>query len=151
MNETPEIVPTAYVTTTSTTGDSTRQLQVEQSQPFRVGADVFEYLDQKINQAVADDPIHEDEDMSGKRMVRVLIVDPDTQVPVYKSVLHDSKEILTDLTDEELFFEVDLKSAVTRHNVYRGTLKDKDGEAGDMLEAIRIRDLKMLVVTLAEF
>jgi len=165
MSETPEIVTsTAYVTTTSaigelanslnhTVGGHTRRLMLGDAQPFKIGADVFQDMDQKINQAVEADPIDEDEDiMSDKRMVRVLIVDPDDQVPVDKSVLHDSKEILTDLTDEELFFEVDLKAALEKHNEYRKTLIDKDvKERTEHLEAARIRDLKMLVVTLAEF
>lgn len=156
--ETPEIVSSAYMTTTTSVGDAvdnvggnTRRIMIGQPQPFKVGADVFQHVEKELIQAA--DADFEDEDiMSDKRMVRVLIVDPDEDVPVEKSVLHDGKEQLTDLTDQELFFEVDLKEALTKHNEYRQTIVDKTvKDRTEHLEAIRIRDLKMLVVTLAEF
>lgn len=94
----------------------------------------------------------EEEPMSDKRLVRVLVVDPDENVPVGKSVLHDGKEQLTDLTDEELFFEIELKDALAKHNEYRQTIRDKEiKDREEFLEPCRIRDLSMFVVTIAAF
>lgn len=90
-----------------------------------------------------------------KRIVRVFIVDPDDNIPLDKAILQDSEERLTDLTDQELFLEVGIKEILRNHNDYRKTLLDKKqtAKAGKdvFLEAIRIRDLKMLVTTIAEF
>jgi hypothetical protein len=54
-----------------------------------------------------------------------------------------------------LFFEIPVQELLAKHNEYRLTLTDKkaSAKAGKdvMLEALRIRDLKMVVVTVAEF
>ncbi|MBN1888882.1 MAG: hypothetical protein JW850_12885 [Thermoflexales bacterium] len=79
---------------------------------------------------------------SKRRMVQVYIVDPDEDVPLDKALLHASDPRLTDLTDDELFFDVGVKSLLEKHN----ELRDELG-----LGPTRIRDLKMLVVEIARF
>ena len=41
-----------------------------------------------------------------RRIVKVIIIDPDDRVPLEKCILFSGDEKLTDLTDQELFFEV---------------------------------------------
>ena len=98
----------------------------------------------------------EDSEMSDtkRRLVQIFIIDPDENVPVEKALLHKDKEPrLTDATDQELYFELDLTSILTRHNQERIIFLDKQAtrEAGrDVhLEPARIRDLKMIVTTVA--
>lgn len=92
-----------------------------------------------------------DEEVSERRLVKVMIVDPDLNVPVDNAVLVNEPEKITDLDDQELFFELDIKTILTNHNNYRTTLTDKKSKDNDTLEPIRIKDLKMMVLTIAEF
>lgn len=87
------------------------------------------------------------------RLVKVFIADPDENVPLDKRLLYRGEEAMTDLTDQELFFEVPITDLLLKHNEYRKTLEDKKAkkEKPVMLEPIRVRDLKMLVVALASF
>jgi len=92
---------------------------------------------------------------SSFRIVRVVIADPNTNVPLANRILHDSGEITTDLDDRELFFEVNIKEKLEEHNKLRATLLDKGySKAKDkdmFLEPLRIRDLRMTVITVASF
>lgn len=89
------------------------------------------------------------------RIVKVLIVDPDKNVPLKDSFLHKGEDELTDLNDQELFFELDIKSLLTKHNEKRSQMLDKSATeklGKDVkLEPARVRDLRMIVVTVAEF
>ena len=95
------------------------------------------------------------QNMNVTRIVRVIVADPNGNVPLANRVLHDSGEITTDLDDRELFFEVNIKDKLDKHNEIRAKTLDKgySKEKGkDMfLEPIRIRDLKMTVITVASF
>jgi hypothetical protein len=87
-----------------------------------------------------------------RRMVQIFIGDPDERVPVEKSLIHKSEPIVTDLTDQELFYELDLKNLLKSHNEYRTTvLNKKVKDRTEHLEPVRIKDLSMLVITMAEF
>lgn len=92
---------------------------------------------------------------STRRIVQVFIADANENIPLEKSLLYqDEKPFLTDLTDQELFFEIDIKSILDKHNEYRITVKDKDESTKDnpeYLEKAKIRDLKMTVVNVASF
>lgn len=86
------------------------------------------------------------------RLVKIFVVDPDPNVPLESRLLYQSDERLTDSTDEELLYEVDLRSILDRHNEARKTTRDKSVKSKEVfLEPIRIRDLRMTVVTFAEF
>jgi len=87
-----------------------------------------------------------------RRLVKVIIIDTDENVPLDKCVLYSGAEKLTDATDQELFFEIDIKNILDKHNEYRVTLKDKSvKERVENLEPVKIRDLRMVVVNVATF
>lgn len=87
-----------------------------------------------------------------RRVVRVLVVDPNENVPLGDCLLFRSEEKLTDLTDQELFFEIGIQNMLDAHNEKRKKIIDKNvKDRTEYLGAARIRDLKMLVVTLAQF
>jgi hypothetical protein len=89
-----------------------------------------------------------------KRLVRVVIIDPHPSVDVKESTIYDSKEMLTDLTDQELFFESNIKSLLDKHNEKRVKMVDTEASektTTEYLKPAKIRDLKMHVVVIAQF
>lgn len=91
---------------------------------------------------------------SGKRIVQVFIVDTDDNLKGEGAILYQGGQKFTDLTDQELFFELDMKKLLQQHNTDRAKVINKKESTPDKpvyLEPIRIRDLKMVVSTLAEF
>lgn len=89
------------------------------------------------------------------RVIKIFIVDTDENVPLDKSLVYTGDEKFTDATDQELFFDIDLKKIMDEHNAYRaGTLdKKQTNKLGKeiFLEPVRIRDLTMTVVNVATF
>lgn len=86
------------------------------------------------------------------RVVRVLIADPCTSVPLKKRILYRSDEIPTESTDQELFFDIDLKAVLEKHNAERVTFRNLAiRDRSEMLEPARIRDLSMTVTLIAAF
>jgi len=89
------------------------------------------------------------------RIVRVFIVDTDEALKVEDRVLYRGEEKLTDSTDQELFFEVDIKAALETHNAKRVSTADKKAsiKMGKeiFLEPVRIKDLSMVVTEIAKF
>ena len=87
---------------------------------------------------------------TARRYVQVFIADPNENIPLEESVLFKGEQKLTDLTDTELISET-LKA----HNEKRVKWIDKEAtkRAGKdvMLDPVKIRDLKMVVVTIAQF
>jgi hypothetical protein len=92
---------------------------------------------------------------SNRRLAQVIVVDPDGRIPTEDSVLHFGDPAVTDMTDEELFFEIEIKALLKKHNDKRKKLVDREASkkrSDDVyLEPIRIKDLKMVVNTLATF
>lgn len=90
-----------------------------------------------------------------RRIVQVFIADPNENVPLAKAVLYTGTQHLTDLTDNELFFEVPISELLKAFNTERVTWTDKEAskKAGKdiFLDPVKIRDLKMVVVTIAQF
>lgn len=90
-----------------------------------------------------------------RRIVQVFIADPNENVPLAKAVLYTGTQHLTDLTDNELFFEVPIAELLKAFNSERVTWTDKEAskKAGKdiFLDPVKIRDLKMVVVTIAQF
>lgn len=87
-----------------------------------------------------------------RRLVKVVIVDPNDNIPLDKCLLYSGEEKLTDATDQELFFEIDIKDLLAKHNETRVKLVDKKvKERTEYLEPAKIRDLKMVVVNIATF
>lgn len=90
--------------------------------------------------------------MSQRRLVRVYVVDPNENVPLDQALIYSGEEMLTDATDQELFFEIDLRDIVADHNKKRVKIVDKKiKERTQYLEPIKIRDLRMTVVNYAAF
>lgn len=86
------------------------------------------------------------------RLVQVLIADPDENIPLDECLIYNGSPKLTDATDQELYFELDIKTMLEDHNKKRITHIDKKvKERTEHLEPARVRDLKMVVVTLASF
>jgi hypothetical protein len=94
-------------------------------------------------------------EMSNARIVKVFIADPNENLPLEKRVLYKGDEMLTDLTDQELFYEVPIAELLAKHNDYRKTVVDKkqaEKFGRDIfMEPARIRDLRMVVVDVAKF
>jgi hypothetical protein len=90
-----------------------------------------------------------------RRIVQVFIADPDINVPLESALLYKSEPKFTDATDQELYFEVPIVDLLSTHNAKRKTWLDKDAsrKAGKdvFLDAAKIRDLKMVVVNIAQF
>jgi len=85
-----------------------------------------------------------------RRIVQVFIADPNENVPLEHCLLHEGDRKMTDLTDQELFFELDMKSMLEEHNKKRVTFIDKKvKDRTENLEPAKVRDLKMVVVTVA--
>lgn len=96
--------------------------------------------------------INQKDETMARRIVQVFIADTDENVPLEKSVIYTGEQKLTDSTDQELFFEIDIKGILERHNAYRVTLVNKKvKERIENLEPVKIRELKMVVVNVAEF
>jgi len=90
--------------------------------------------------------------MPTRRLVQVFIADPDERVPLEQSMIYSGSQKLTDLTDQELFFEVDIKRLLDEHNTKRTKIVDKSvKDRSEYLEPAKIRDLKMVVTTIAQF
>lgn len=92
---------------------------------------------------------------SNRRYVQVFIADPNENVPLEESVLFKGDQKLTDLTDTELFFEVPMADILKTFNEKRVKWTDKDASKKSgkdvFLDPVKIRDLKMVVVTIAQF
>lgn len=87
-----------------------------------------------------------------KRLVQVFIADPNDNVPMEDSLIYSGSQKLTDATNQELFFEINIQELLTKHNEKRVKLLDKKvKERAEYLEPAKIRDLKMVVVDLAVF
>ena len=87
-----------------------------------------------------------------RRLVQVFIVDPDPKMPLEDCLLYRGEMKLTDLTDQELFFELDMKSMLDQHNERRTKVRNKSvKEREEKLEPARIRDLRMQIVLVAQF
>jgi hypothetical protein len=87
-----------------------------------------------------------------RRMVQVFVADADESVPLETCLLYSGEAKMTDLNDQELFFELDIKTLLAEHNAKRVKLVNKKvKERTQYLEPARVRDLKMTVVTIATF
>jgi hypothetical protein len=88
--------------------------------------------------------------MSTRRIVQVFVADPNDNIAIDDCLLFKGEEKLTDATDQELFFELDIKNMLEIHNAKRIKIIDKKvKDRKEYLEAAKVRDLKMVVVTVA--
>lgn len=103
--------------------------------------------------AARNQQIMETEEVSNsRRMVQVIIVDPNENIPLDNCLLYKGEPKLTDATDQELFFELDIKQLLAAHNDKRVLVVDKKvKDRTEYLEPAKVRDLKMVVVNIAQF
>lgn len=145
MREMPSISNLAYTSTTNSVDDFLH--------PKGAGQASGQALLMRAMQAQAYQ--QPQETFMGTRLVRVFVSDPDDSLPIDSRVLYQGDEKLTDLTDQELFFELPIQELLTKHNGVRGKTRDKDQSntfgRDVMLEPIKIRDLKMVIVNVANF
>jgi len=97
-------------------------------------------------------PTNQESIMPTRRIVQVYIADPCEDVPLKDAILYTGEQKMTDLTDQELFFEIDIKGVLEAHNAKRTKLVNKKvKDRTEYLEPAKVRDLKMVVVTVAGF
>ena len=97
-------------------------------------------------------PKKEKPKMATKRLVRVIVVDAHEYVKAEDAILYRSDETFTDKTDQELFFDIPITKLLDDHNERRVKVRNKKvKEREEFLEPARIRDLDMVVLTIAEF
>lgn len=94
-------------------------------------------------------PITTGEIKMGRRLVCVYIVDPDQNIPAEDAVLFQSEPRVTDLGDQDLFYEIDIAGILKKHNTARTKIRRKGTE--QFLEAITATKLSMRVHTLISF
>ena len=89
---------------------------------------------------------------STMRMVQVFIADPNDNVPLDDRMIYRGNQHLTDATDQELFFEINIVELLAAHNAKRVKVVDKSvKDRVEYLEPVKIRDLRMVVVNVATF
>lgn len=92
--------------------------------------------------------------MANRRIVQVIIADTNDNVPLNDCVLYKGPEKLTDATDQELFFETNISEVLTTYNAKRVKCLDKEATKRSgrdvFLDPVKIRELKMVVVTVAQ-
>jgi hypothetical protein len=71
------------------------------------------------------------EQQMSTRILRVILADPDENLPVEKRVLFQGPEKLTDLTDQELFFELPVQDLLAKHNE-RARRHQRQGSVGQL-------------------
>lgn len=91
-----------------------------------------------------------------RRIVQVFIADTDPNVPLEHALIYSNPSPhFTDATDQELYFEIPIVELLKEHNEKRKTWLDKDAtkKSGKdvFLEPAKIRDLRMVVVNIAQF
>lgn len=130
--------------TESDWGDLIRQAQRQQNRRLQEGKFPFGPRETTLEMLMAQTP--------ARRLVQVLIVDPNENVPLDQCLLYKGEPKMTDATDQELFFEIDIKDILAKHNEKRVQIVDrKVKERTEHLEPAKIRDLKMVVVNIAAF
>lgn len=166
MQEMPSIASSVYGTSTSTYNDLAQMAAQGSLMPFVGRAQVWDPNQQADSAArealaarrfqAASNQVQQEKkavaEKSKRRLVQVFIADPNENIPLDESVIYQGGQKLTDSTDQELFFEVDIRGILEKHNEKRVKLVDKKvKERVEHLEPARVRDLKMVVVTIAEF
>jgi hypothetical protein len=90
-----------------------------------------------------------------RRIVQVYICDTNENIPLEKSLIYKGEQKLTELDDQELYYEIDVKFVLDKHNAERIKIIDKKLSRTSgrdvFLDVAKVRDLKFLVTTLAEF
>lgn len=149
MNELPQMLSASYVSNTGTAEQFLRGGLL----PDKAGQNALQQLMGNVNARPS--PQQEKPMANTTRIIKIFVADADENLPLDKRLIFTGEEKLTDCTDQELFFEVPINELLTKHNDFRKTVSDKKASEKFgrevKLEPVRIRDLKMTVVTIASF
>lgn len=129
-------------------GDETRDHWAKKVEVHQQLSALAQTLTEEKGQKVATKPT--------RRLIRLLVVDPHPSVPLDQCVLYQSDEKMTDLSDQDLFYEIasELMPKLKAHNEKRVTWNERakaDNEKAVKLEPARISDLTMTTVVIASF
>jgi hypothetical protein len=160
MREMPSIASASYATScVDASSFFTEQARSANARATNGIAEYAEYLDSaRLFNAASNvannmsDSQRSTPPVANRRLVQVFIADSNENVPLEQSLLYSGEQKLTDATDQELFFEIDIKGILEKHNEKRVKIVDKKvKERTEYLEPAKIRDLKMVVVNVASF
>lgn len=84
------------------------------------------------------------------RIVQVFIADSDESLPLESRLIYKGDQLFTDMSDQDLFFDVDLKPLLVKHNELRAKTLNQN-EEDTFLKPVRVSELKMVVSVIAEF
>lgn len=86
-----------------------------------------------------------------KRLVRVLVVDTDSNVPAKNSKIFD-EEMFTTLSNDKINLSIDVKDALEKHNALRVKFYRETQEGNKIyLKALELSDITVTVIQLAVF
>lgn len=92
--------------------------------------------------------------MARARLVKVYIADTNTNIPIEKSLLYRGDEVFTDLSDQDLFYDIDIKNILAQHNSYRTTVVNEAKSSATekvFLKPAKVSELSMVITVLASF
>jgi hypothetical protein len=158
MRELPTFASSSYASNSMTAKDWQRHLNGPGDVPFGDVQQAQQAFGQiKVHRKPVDAKAEYVEKYIGeqkmtRRMVQVFIVDMNDNVPLDKCLLYKGDPVLTDLTDQELFFEIDIRGILEKYNIERVKFNDKTVKDRNVyLEPAKVRDLRMTVVNIASF
>ena len=153
--ELPTIAKSAYASNSSSAADLMLGRAIGIAQPLGQQNNMDDWMRKQVVQQFIQPQPAQEHQVSIARIVKVFIADPNENLPLEKRVIYTGEEKLTDLTDQELFFEVPVAELLSKHNEYRKTVVDKKAAEKSgrdiFLDPVRIRDLRMVVVDVAKF
>lgn len=164
--ETPTIASTVYASSAYGGNDLTQLASVTGQPVIGATLDVWKgppllREDPSWLRSMKESSISEEEDegtmaavtpVTKLRVVQVWIADTNENIPLDKRILYKGDPKVTEDTDQELFFEINIKEILEKHNAERVKFVNKAvKDRTEYLEPVKIRDLKMTVVNLAQF
>jgi len=97
----------------------------------------------------------DEEPMTDLRIVSIYVVDPDENLEPKDALVHIKENFMTDLTNEDILVDLELKEALANHNTKRIKIVDEDrsDDRGKevMLKTVKIKDLIIKINTLQTF
>lgn len=150
--ETPTFTASSYASTSTPVGALGLNNLTSAAEQLRDFQQNFEIRPQPVIPATTNPKDIIMATVAKRRMVQVFIADTNDNLPLENCLLYSGTPQLTDLTDQELYFEIDIKTLLKEHNEKRTKIVNKlVKDRTEYLEAAKIRDLTMTVVTIASF
>lgn len=84
-----------------------------------------------------------------RRIVQLIAVDTNINVPIERSVIYTGEDVLTDKSDAELILDMDMLKLLPAYNEYRVRVVDRDRSETSgrdiFLEPLKIDNVQFLV------